>query len=133
MRIQQDLWLREVMGSNKPDICAFAGLLLLSTRLSFQIRETTEPVHYCKMIDKAKKVNERSLIFPDNDFTIEAIYWYSQRHVHEVFIFITILRKEATLIIIIARSPGKQVFTSTQIPHGNDCSTPKGEGRTPIT
>ena len=30
---------------------------------------------------------------------------YSQRHVHEVFIFITIRRKETTAMIIIARSP----------------------------
>ena len=36
------------------------------------------------------------------------LYWYSQRHVHEVFIFITIRRKEATSMIIIARSPGNR-------------------------
>ena len=69
----QDLRLREVMDSNIPDICAFACHLLLCTRLSFQIRETVKPVHYCKIIDKAKKVKEGSLIFPDNDFTTEAI------------------------------------------------------------
>ena len=36
------------------------------------------------------------------------IYWCSQRHVHEVFIFITIRWREATLMIIIARSPGNR-------------------------
>ena len=61
------------MDSNMPDICAFACPLLLCTGLSFQIRETIKPVHYCKAIDKAKKVKEGSLIFPDSDFTIEAI------------------------------------------------------------
>ena len=66
------------MDSNIPDICAFACAMLLCTRLSFQIRETIKHVHYkfvhyCKIIDKAKKVKERSLIYPDNDFTIEAI------------------------------------------------------------
>ena len=70
------------------------------------IQETIKPVHYCKIIDKASKVKEGNLFCPDNDSTIEAmLYWYSQRHVHEVFIFITIRQKEATLMIIIARSP----------------------------
>ena len=36
------------------------------------------------------------------------LYWYSQRYVHEVFIFITIRRREATLMIIIAGSPGNR-------------------------
>ena len=48
------------------------------------------------------------------------LYWYSQKHVHEVFIFITIRRREATLMIAIAGSPGRC----------NDCSTPKGERKT---
>ena len=100
---------------------------LLCTRLSFQIRETIKPVHYCKIIDKAKKVKEGSLICPDNDFTMEAInldmlYWYSQRH--EVFIFITIRRKEAMLMIIIARSSGNRSLhqliyhIATTVQHG---------------
>ena len=56
-----------------PDICAFDCPLSMCTRLSFQIRETIKPVHYCKITDKAKKVREGNLICPDNDFTIEAI------------------------------------------------------------
>ena len=43
------------------------------------------------------------------------LYWYSQRHVHEIFIFITIRQREAMLMIIIARSPGNRSFTSTLI------------------
>ena len=35
-------------------------------------------------------------------------YWYFQRHVHKVFIFITIRWREATLTIIIAKSPGER-------------------------
>ena len=70
---KQDLMLREVMDSNIPDICAFACPLLLCTRLSFEIRETIKPVHYCKIIDKAKKVKEGNVICPDNDFTSEVI------------------------------------------------------------
>ena len=41
--------------------------------LSFQIRETIKPVHYCEIIDKAKKAREGNLICPDDDFTVEAI------------------------------------------------------------
>ena len=33
-------------------------------------------------------------------------YWYPEKHVHEVFIFITIRRRETTLMTRIARSPG---------------------------
>ena len=62
-----------MMDSNIPDINAFACLPLICTRLSFQIREAVRPVHYCKIIDKAKKVKEGSLICKDDDFTIEAI------------------------------------------------------------
>ena len=36
------------------------------------------------------------------------LYWYSQRQVDEVSIFITIHWKEAILMIIIARSPGNR-------------------------
>ena len=58
------------------------------------------------------------------------LHWYSQRNVHEVFIFITIRWKGATLMIIIARSPGNRSLqdTTQQRP-----LTPKGEGRTPKT
>ena len=64
--------LREVMDFNKPDICAFACPLLLCTWLSFQISGTIKRVHYCKIIDKTRKVREENLICPDNDLTIEA-------------------------------------------------------------
>ena len=58
------------------------------------------------------------------------LYCYSQRHVHKVFIFITIRGREATLMIIIASSPGNR---SSQITHSNDCRAMKGEGKTPKT
>ena len=70
---KQDLRLHGVMDSKIPNICVFACPLLLCTGLLFQTRETIKPVHYCKMVDKAKKVREGNLICPDNDFTIEAI------------------------------------------------------------
>ena len=38
------------------------------------------------------------------------LYWYSQRHVHEVFIFITIRWREAMLMITIAGSPRNRSF-----------------------
>ena len=77
-------------------------------RLSFEIRETIRPVHYCKIIDKPKKVREGNLTCPDNDFTIEAI----------LICFTGILKgmctrplfssQFATLIIIITGSPGNK-------------------------
>ena len=67
---KQDLRLSGVMNSNAPDIYAFACPLSMCTLLSFQIRETIKPVHYCKIIDKAKNVREGNLICPD--FTTEA-------------------------------------------------------------
>ena len=62
------------MDSNTPEfVFLLAPCYYLYTRLSFQIREPIKPVRYCKIIDKAKKVREGSLICPDNDFTMEAI------------------------------------------------------------
>ena len=44
---------------------------------------------------------------------LNMLYWYSQKHVHEVFILITTRRKEATLMITIVRSPGTGLFINS--------------------
>ena len=62
LECKQDLRFRGVMDSNLPNVCAFACPLSMCTRPSLQIRETINPIHHCKITDKAKKVREGNLI-----------------------------------------------------------------------
>ena len=83
-----------------------------------------------KSLIKQRKNPHLPRLYNRSNLNMLYFYWYSQRHVHEIFIFITIRQKEAMLMIIIEKTSETGLYNNLDTTQQRLFNT-EGRGKNP--